>query len=88
VATDKLIIDTPEQVHLEFVLAGIGSRFMALFLDILIEALLYLVLFLLSLIWFSGGIFSAKRSIWWDAIVTLVIFCIYWGYYAIFEALW
>jgi uncharacterized RDD family membrane protein YckC len=61
---------------------------MALFLDILIEALLYLVLFLLSLIWFSGGIFSAKRSIWWDAIVTLVIFCIYWGYYAIFEALW
>ena len=48
--TDKLIIDTPEQVHLEFVLAGIGSRFMATFLDVLIEAVLYLVLFLLTLI--------------------------------------
>ncbi len=87
-ATDKLIIDTPEQVHLEFVLAGIGSRFMAVFLDILIEFLLYLVLFLVSLIWISGGFFSAGRSIWWQAIVTLVIFCINWGYYAIFEALW
>jgi uncharacterized RDD family membrane protein YckC len=87
VPTDKLIIDTPEQVHLEFVLAGIGSRFMAAFLDVLIEAVLYLVLFLLTLIWVSG-VFSANRSIWWQAIVTLVIFCINWGYYAIFEALW
>jgi uncharacterized RDD family membrane protein YckC len=88
VATDKLIIDTPEQVHLEFVLAGIGSRFMAVFLDILIESLLYLILFLLSLIWASGGFFGASRSVWWQALVTFVIFCINWGYYAIFEALW
>ena len=44
--TDKLTIDTPEQVHLEFMLAGIGSRFMAAFLDVLIEAVIYLVLFL------------------------------------------
>ncbi len=86
--SDKLIIDTPEQVHLEFTLAGIGSRFTAVFLDVLIEALLYLLLFLLTLIWISGGIFNATRSIWWDAILTLIIFCINWGYYAIFEALW
>ena len=86
--SDKLIIDTPEQVHLEFVLAGIGSRFMAVFLDVLIEAVLYLILFFLTLLWASGGIFNASRSIWWNAFVTLVIFCINWGYYAIFEALW
>src|SRR4029077_5834199 len=47
-----------------------------------------LVLFLVSLIWASSGIFGASRSIWWQALVTLVIFCINWGYYAIFEALW
>jgi uncharacterized RDD family membrane protein YckC len=88
VATDKLTIDTPEQVHLEFVLAGIGSRFMAAFLDVLIETLGYLFLFLLSLFWFSTGLFNGNRSIWWDAFVGLVIFCINWGYYAIFEALW
>jgi uncharacterized RDD family membrane protein YckC len=88
VPSDKLIIDTPEQVHLEFVLAGVGSRFMAVFLDVLIEAALYLVLFLLTLIWISGGLFSSTRSLWWNAILTLVIFCINWGYYAIFEVLW
>jgi uncharacterized RDD family membrane protein YckC len=88
VPSDKLIIDTPEQVHLEFVLAGIGSRFMAVFLDILIEAALYLILFLLTLLWIGGGLFDTTRSIWWAALVTLVIFCINWGYYAIFEALW
>ncbi len=87
-ATDKLTIDTPEQVHLEFVLAGIGSRFMAAFLDIVIEALVYLILFLLSLLWFTTGQFNGSRSIWWEAIVSLVGFCINWGYYAIFEALW
>jgi len=88
VPSDKLIIDTPEQVHLEFVLAGIGSRFMAVFLDILIETILYLVLFLLSLLWLSGGLFGPSRSIWWQALVTFVIFCINWGYYAVFESLW
>lgn len=61
---------------------------MAVFLDVLIEAVLYLILFLLTLLWASGGFFSANRSIWWNAIVSLVVFCINWGYYAIFEALW
>jgi uncharacterized RDD family membrane protein YckC len=88
VATDKLTIDTPEQVHLEFVLAGIGSRFMAAFLDMLIEAVAYLILFFLSLFWFSTGLFNGSRSIWWEAFAGLVVFCINWGYYAIFEALW
>jgi len=88
VPSDKLIIDTPEQVHLEFVLAGIGSRFMAVFLDALIEFVLYALLFLISLGLGFSGFFNATRSIWWTALVTLVIFCVYWGYYAIFEALW
>jgi uncharacterized RDD family membrane protein YckC len=88
VAIDKLTIDTPEQVHLEFMLAGIGSRFMAAFLDAIIEALIYLALFLLSLFWTTSGLLGGNRSIWWDALVTLILFCIYWGYHAIFEALW
>ena len=87
-ATDKLIIDTPEQVHLEFVLAGVGSRFMAAFLDIVIQIVLFLILILLTLVWGSTGLFKGSRFIWWDALITLVSFCIYWGYYATFEALW
>jgi len=88
VAIDKLTIDTPEQVPLEFMLAGIGSRFMAAFLDILIELVLYLIMVLLSVWWASSGFLSGSRSVWWSAIVSLVVFCINWGYYAIFEALW
>jgi uncharacterized RDD family membrane protein YckC len=61
---------------------------MAIFLDVLIEAVLYLFLFLLSLLWIAGGLFNPARSIWWFALVIFVIFCINWGYYAIFESLW
>ena len=86
--SDKLIIDTPEQVHLEFVLAGIGSRFMAAFLDVLIELAFYALLLIISLGLGFSGFFNVNRSIWWTALVTLVIFCVNWGYYAIFEAIW
>lgn len=86
--SDKLIIDTPEQVHLEFVLAGIGSRFMAAFLDVLIELAVYALLLIISLGLGFSGFFNTTRSIWWTALVTLVIFCVNWGYYAIFEAIW
>lgn len=87
-SSDKLIIDTPEQVHLEFVLAGIGSRFMAVFLDSLIEAAVLLILLLLTLLWIGSGALDFTRSIWWEALVTFVVFCIYWGYFATFEAIW
>lgn len=84
---DKLTIDTPEQVHLEFILAGIGSRFMATLLDTVIQALLYLALFLLLII-FSANPFTGKFPAWVSAVFVLAGFCIYWGYYAIFEVAW
>ena len=34
---DHLVIDTPEQIPLEFPLAGIGSRFLALAVDTIIQ---------------------------------------------------
>ncbi|HET9363453.1 MAG TPA: RDD family protein, partial [Candidatus Angelobacter sp.] len=71
-----------------FVLAGIGSRFMAAFLDVLIEIALYGLLIIISLSLGFSGFFNATRSIWWTALVTLVIFCVNWGYYAVFEAIW
>ncbi|HET9182121.1 MAG TPA: RDD family protein [Candidatus Angelobacter sp.] len=80
---DKLIIDTPEQVHLEFLLAGIGSRFMAALLDSLIQAAIVFVVFLIGMIFFSG-----LAPIWGFAILMFLSFSITWGYYASFEALW
>jgi uncharacterized RDD family membrane protein YckC len=85
---DKLTIDTPEQVHLEFVLAGLGSRFMAILLDTLIQLAGFLVLFILASIFLAFRVVPAGTSTWAMALWILVFFCIYWGYFAIFEVVW
>ena len=90
-APEKLTIDTPEQIALEFPLAGVGSRFLALAFDSLVQgaALVLLVLVWLIFRWtlvpsFGG---EALRS-WAFAIVIAVGFVIYSAYFAVFEALW
>ena len=40
----KLSIDTPEQINLEYELAGPGSRFMALFVDLMIQLIAAIVI--------------------------------------------
>jgi uncharacterized RDD family membrane protein YckC len=85
---DKLIIDTPEQVHLEFVLAGIGSRFMAALLDTLIEVGIGLVVSLIAVLVFAASPLTGSSPTWILAILIFVVFLIMWGYYAIFETLW
>lgn len=85
---DKLTIDTPEQVHLEFVLAGLGSRFMAILLDSLIQIAGFTVLFILASIFLAFHVFAAGTSNWAVALWVLVFFCLYWGYFAIFEVVW
>lgn len=86
---DKLTIDTPEQVALEFPLAGIGSRFLALVFDFLVQFIVYVVVILLVLLVF-GDLFRnwAPAWNWFTAVVILFFFCLYWGYYAFFETIW
>ena len=43
-AGEKLIIETPEQTSIEFPLAGIGSRFLAVLIDSLIQIAVLIVL--------------------------------------------
>jgi uncharacterized RDD family membrane protein YckC len=91
---DRLDIDTPEQIALEFPLAGIGSRFLALTIDSLIQIGILIVLIIagvvisMSYTQLSGAadkFFSQTVG----AIVTIVVpFCLYWGYFAFFEILW
>jgi uncharacterized RDD family membrane protein YckC len=85
---DKLIIDTPEQVPLEFVLAGVGSRFMAAFLDSIILAVLLLLVTIGEGVLMSGPLFGKTGDIWIQAAATLLFFLIFWGYYIIFEIAW
>jgi len=84
---DKLTIDTPEQVHLEFVLAGVGSRFMAVLLDTVIKFFLYIALFIGAGLLLSAPL-ARLAGKWTIALGIFAAFVIYWGYFAIFESLW
>ena len=88
--TDKLTIDTPEQVHLEFVLADIGSRFMAVLADLIIQILLVVGVTVMDQFVLHGSVSRALAGfqMWLLAILGFLGFVVYWGYYAIFEALW
>ena len=85
---DKLIIDTPEQVQLEFSLAGLGSRFMALFIDSLIQFFAFFFLIIILAIISAGLIFTSEMNKWVIAAYIFGSFLLYWGYFAIFETLW
>ena len=87
---DYDLIETPENVELERRLAGIGSRFLAGFIDSLIIGLIYFIIFIIFVIIFSVTGFSPSEvsSIAGIFLVTLLIitvFLIYWGYYLFFE---
>jgi uncharacterized RDD family membrane protein YckC len=87
---DELKIDTPEQIALELPLAGIGSRFLALGIDTLLQSILYTVgAFVFAFaIPLASGLFTAKSWSWGPALGVLFLFCIYWGYFAFFEIIW
>jgi uncharacterized RDD family membrane protein YckC len=91
-ASDKLIIDTPEQIPLEFQLAGVGSRALAAIVDSLILMVAYVVLFILFFVLLIGTATSGRAApdegVWIVAIVIVLSFLLQWGYFAGFEALW
>jgi uncharacterized RDD family membrane protein YckC len=86
---EKLTIDTPEQIALEFPLAGAGSRFLALAIDTFIQLALVLVLALVALVvlWIRSLGYQAIAT-WAFALLILLAFLLYYGYFAAFEALW
>lgn len=92
-STDSLKIDTPEQIELELPLAGLGSRFLALTIDTILQSVLYIVVVLVFALGASQGLIRLNFLPWIPAsfapaITILFVFCIYWGYFAFFEILW
>ena len=85
---DKLTIETPEQTVLEFEIAGIGSRFLALAFDTLIQILLGIGLFVIMVVAGVAMPSSAKTGIWVVALIVLAYFVLYFGYFGIFEVIW
>jgi uncharacterized RDD family membrane protein YckC len=88
-ALEKLNIDTPEQIALEFSLATIGSRFLALAIDTLIQVGCGLILFAgLSMAAILANGASQRMGPWLLAAAVLGFFLIYYGYFALFESIW
>jgi len=92
-AGEKLIIETPEQTSIEFPLAGIGSRFLAVLIDTLIQIAVIIVMGLLFL-GVGFGFRGAFRNIpsaagpWIAAIFIFAIFLLMYGYFMLFESIW
>lgn len=88
-ALEKLNIDTPEQIALEFSLASIGSRFLALAIDTLIQVALAALLFGLVVFgaWIAGRT-AGGASTWLLAALIIGLFLVYYGYFAAYEIAW
>ncbi|MGC2162966.1 MAG: RDD family protein [Silvibacterium sp.] len=91
---DQLTIDTPEQVSIRFPVAGLGSRFLAIFADSVVQVIAYALLILVFLLIASSapktsaGAFSHTGEKWLIAGLILFHFLMYWGYFALFETFW
>lgn len=89
-------LSTPESVELEFTLAGIGNRTLALVFDYSILGALLVVFWILwgtfslgLLSYLNSGTFNyASAPIWLLAIALLINFFIFAGYFTFFEVLW
>lgn len=94
---ETLIIETPERVPLEFALASIGNRFLAVAID---HSIQYLAIFVaawafISISDFGGALrqsgvsdFFEEMPKWTIAVLIIVVFLIFAGYFIFFEWLW
>lgn len=88
---DILVIETPERVPLHFALASIGNRFIACAIDHAIQALALGLVALTAMILSSFTIFErgfASAPKWVYAVMILMLFLIFSGYFAFFEFIW
>ncbi|MCP2729534.1 RDD family protein [Limnofasciculus baicalensis] len=93
---NRIKLQTPESVELEFTLAGIGSRAYALLIDYIVWALIWLV-FLIAWGFLSIQITdiieswvgsSSGAQLWLFSIMLLIAFALNVGYFVFFETLW
>ena len=87
-APENLIIDTPEQIALELPLANIGSRFLAIAFDTILQALAVGAIVSVALVVRFLTSFVEPIGNWVMAVMTLALFAIYAAYFAFFESVW
>jgi uncharacterized RDD family membrane protein YckC len=93
---ETLIIETPERVQLAFSLASIGNRFLAVAIDHFIQYLSIIIVVWAVFSWTGVGKgidespanFFGEMSKWTMAILVIVIFLLFVGYFIFFEWFW
>ena len=89
-------VRTPESIAFYYELAGLGSRFLAVAIDSVIQTLIVIAVFLL-MVWASPGAAALGKILGLSdttvqaieyAIVIVLIFLVYTGYFVAFETLW
>src|SRR6476469_3574167 len=88
---DVLIIETPERVPLHFALASIGNRFLACAIDNAIQALALGLIAIASLTLASFSFVEqamASAPKWVIAVMILLLFLVFAGYFTFFEWIW
>jgi uncharacterized RDD family membrane protein YckC len=92
----SISVRTPESIAFSYELAGLGSRFLAVALDMALQALIVLAVFWgLTLIGSPAGKAPVKGSLTDStatslaiALIVAVLFLVFFGYFIAFEALW
>lgn len=97
----EVLITTPENIALEYELAGLGTRFVANIIDILLQLLLILgtslVVGLLGVALIALGVSTGHNAFaafirslgeFTEAGLFILTFLIFWGYYIYFELKW
>ena len=93
----EILVVTPENIEIEYELAGIGSRFLANLLDSLLQTAIYLGLSLFvgivaAIVGATAGAFSSALGTFFGEIGTALAliagFLVLWGYFIWFETAW
>ena len=99
-SASKLTVETPEQIGIDFELAGLGSRLLAALIDFLCMLLFLAIAIFIALSTIEGGSGSWKRvaenatsqepwtqglSVAATILLLLSVFVVQWGYYIICE---
>lgn len=88
---NRVKVQTPESVELEFTLAGIGNRTLALLIDYTIWSaalLMFLIVWGILAIQLPNYLDTTSLGLWLNAIALLIGFGIYVGYFVFFETIW
>ncbi len=83
-----LQVDTPENVFFNYEVAGIGSRFMAALVD---SILIFIIQIVISGLLGILGLFrqlGESGAAMLYAVILLISFLMFWGYYLAFEMIW